>query len=423
MSLGRVWEKLRTILGLDERTVALETSAHGTAERLAATESSLADLRLELGRNRERAAQALDAVTAEVRTELGRLSVGVKALEETLASIEAQRRLRESEHRADETRNSALLEEFRERLDSLPQAARSIVELHTGLDRMRTTVEHLATEVRSPERWSELTVGLERVRHAVAHQMEQMDFLKSSLEVDPTLIEEFHEWKGRHPLSPRPLVSVCVPTYNRAQLLFERCLPSILGQSYERLQVIVVGDGCTDDTAERISAICDARVSFINLPRRGDYPAESLRRWMVAGTDAVNKALTRVRGELVTHLDDDDEYLPGRLEKLVSFIRQEACDLVWHPFWYEDQDGRWLLNDAAEFAFSQVTTSSVLYRSWLKKIPWDAGAHRLMEPGDWNRFRRLRYLGSVCLRFPEPLLRHYRERRPTPGAESRPPAS
>jgi glycosyltransferase involved in cell wall biosynthesis len=133
---------------------------------------------------------------------------------------------------------------------------------------------------------------------------------------------------------------------------------------------------------------------------------------MVAGTSAVNKTLARARGELITHLDDDDEYPPERLEKLVSFVRANDCDLVWHPFWYEDADGRWRLNEAAEFAFSRVTTSSVLYRSWFKKIRWDIDAHRLMEPGDWNRFRRLRYLGAVCMRFPEPMLRHYRERRP-----------
>jgi len=41
-----------------------------------------------------------------------------------------------------------------------------------------------------------------------------------------------------------------------------------------------------------------------------------------------------------------------------------------------------------------------------------------MEPGDWNRFRRLRYVGSVCRRFPEPLVRHYRERRPGPASHS-----
>ena len=58
-----------------------------------------------------------------------------------------------------------------------------------------------------------------------------------------------------------------------------------------------------------------------------------------------------------------------------------------------------------------VTTSSVFYRSWFKKIPWDANAHLMMEPGDWNRFRCIKYFQPVMLRHPEPLLRHYCERR------------
>ena len=353
---GRLWQKLRALWGSDERLDSLESAAKAAAERAAALEAALADGRRDLGRQREGAADALAAARAALREEIGAVASGLKALEDIISSLDLER-----------------------------QAGRA---------------------------------ELEQVRHRVAHQTEQVDILKSRLEVDAALIDEFREWKASHALSVRPLVSVCVATYNRAQLLVERCLPSVLDQSYEHLEVVVVGDGCTDETARRVAAIRDPRLRFLNLQRRGDYPADPLRRWMVAGTPALNKALARSRGELITHLDDDDEYLPQRLEKLVGFMRDEGCDLVWHPFWYEDHEGRWLLNDAGEFAFARVTTSSVLYRSWFKKIPWDPEAHLLMEPGDWNRFRRLQFVGPVCRRFPEPLLRHYRECRPAREAES-----
>ena len=49
-----------------------------------------------------------------------------------------------------------------------------------------------------------------------------------------------------------PLVSVYVPTYNRADLLMERAVGSILAQTYRNFELIVVGDHCTDDTAERL---------------------------------------------------------------------------------------------------------------------------------------------------------------------------
>lgn len=237
----------------------------------------------------------------------------------------------------------------------------------------------------------------------------QLDLLKSSVEVPFEMIDEFQEWKATHPIPERPLVSVCLATFNRARLLTERCIPSILAQTYSNLELIVVGDGCTDETEHLVGKIGDARLRFINLPERGRYPQDPTRRWLVAGTPAVNHAMSEARGDFVTHLDDDDEHSPNRLEKLLAFARSEQCDLVWHPFWYENAAGEWVLQNSEDFAWTHVTTSSVLYRSWLTRIQWDVQAHRLMEPGDWNRFRRIKYVGAICRRYPEPLLRHYRE--------------
>ena len=272
-----------------------------------------------------------------------------------------------------------------------------------------------ALEARTAERLAVLSAAA-----AQAHrQLDQLELFKSSLEVPHALLEEFTAWRSASAIPAEPLVSVCVATYDRARLLTERCLPSVLAQTYPRLELIVVGDGCTDDTESRIAKIHDARLRFINLPVRGQYPENPDRRWFVAGTHAMNAAMALARGDYVTHLDDDDEYLADRLEKLVRFAVAHACDFVWHPFWYEDGDGRWALNTADEFALGQVTTSSVLYRAWFARIQWDLDAYLLMEPGDWNRFRRIKYISQACMRYPEPLLRHYRERSMMPSS-SRP---
>jgi len=241
------------------------------------------------------------------------------------------------------------------------------------------------------------------------HFEEQVDLFKSSLEVPRDLVEDFFEWKARTPISSKPLVTVTVATHNRARLLMERCIPSVLGQTYDNLELIVVGDGCTDETEEVIAEIHDPRLTFVNLPERGSYPADPMRRWMVAGTVAMNKAMSMARGDFVTHLDDDDEYMPDRLEKLVEFAIDNKCDFVWHPCWSEDEEGKWKLIEAPRFAYTQVTTSSVFYRWWFTKIEWNIAAHLLMEPGDWNRFRRIKYIGPVIMRYPEPLLNHYRQ--------------
>lgn len=208
---------------------------------------------------------------------------------------------------------------------------------------------------------------------------------------------------------PRPLVSVCIATYNRSRLLTERAIPSILRQSHSNLELIVVGDGCTDDTAERVLAIRDPRIRFVNLPMRGDYPEDPHKRWTVAGTQAINHALSLARGEYITHLDDDDEHDERRLEILIGTIRHWNADLVYHPFEYEAHDGEWKVNQAEEFAYAKVTTSSIFYHRWFRQLGWDPLAYRYDEPGDWNRLRKLKYLGAKTVRSPHVLLRHYRE--------------
>lgn len=207
--------------------------------------------------------------------------------------------------------------------------------------------------------------------------------------------------------SRKPLVSVCVGTYNRAKPLVERCLRSILRQDYDNLQIVVIGDACSDDTERHIATIRDTRLHFENLAQRGPYPEQAHWRWMVAGTATFNRALELAEGDFVTHLDDDDEYLPARVGRLVALAQEKQADLVYHPFWYERQPGAWALNPATRFSIGLCTTSSVLYHRWLKRLPWDGDAYRNGEPGDACRFRKFRYLGVEAHRCPEPLLRKY----------------
>jgi len=244
---------------------------------------------------------------------------------------------------------------------------------------------------------------------------EELDTLKGRLDVPKDLYDRFYgdrngeEYAGVY-RKKEPLVTVCIATYNRGELLVERSIKSVLNQTYRNIELIVVGDCCTDDTAERVAAVKDPRLRFLNLPERGVYPENPLHRWCVAGTVPINHALALAQGDFITHLDDDDEFVPDRIEKLVAFMQRERADLVWHPFWYERRNGSWKLKKAQEYAGGQVTTSSIFYHRWFAAIPWDLEAYRYQEPGDWNRLRKLKYLGARVARFPEPMLRHYLER-------------
>ncbi|HEY0412883.1 MAG TPA: glycosyltransferase family 2 protein [Allosphingosinicella sp.] len=207
-----------------------------------------------------------------------------------------------------------------------------------------------------------------------------------------------------------PLVSICIATYNRAPLLVGRSIPSALAQSYPNVEVIVVGDHCTDDTERLVGAIRDPRLRFENLPRRGNYPDAPDLRWMVGGGAAMNRGIELARGDFVTHLDDDDEHMPERVEKLLRLAQEARADVVYHPFDFETPDGEWHVNPAEGFHCGRVTTSSIFYHRWLRAIPWDLKAAYYREPGDWNRLRKLRFLGARVARHPDVLLKHYRER-------------
>jgi glycosyltransferase involved in cell wall biosynthesis len=188
----------------------------------------------------------------------------------------------------------------------------------------------------------------------------------------------------------------------------------VLGQDYQNLEILVVGDCCTDDTAERLTAISDPRLKFINLPERGRYPERPEWRWMVAGTTPVNHALELARGDFITHLDDDDRYAPDRIRHLVTSMQQQPADFIFHPFWHEYVPDKWRLNQAERLSSGYVTTSSIFYHRWLACIPWDINAYKTREPGDFNRIRKLKHLGIVTRRYPQPLLWHYRERSQPP---------
>ena len=258
-----------------------------------------------------------------------------------------------------------------------------------------------------------------RVGKAVQKEKEvlryEIDLTRSRIDVDPELVLQFATDSVSDSFlsvysKKDPLITICVATYNRGPLLIERCIKSLLAQTYKNIEIVIVGDCCTDETEALMAGIEDSRVRFENLAERGKYPPSGLIRWMVAGTSTVNRALELARGDFICHCDDDDEFLPDKVEKLVKFICAEKAHFVWHPFFYEGEDGKWSVNPAPALAYGNVTTSVMFYHSWLKRVPWDINAWRFGEPGDWNRVRRMKYIGIEALRYSEPLLRHYRER-------------
>jgi glycosyltransferase involved in cell wall biosynthesis len=127
----------------------------------------------------------------------------------------------------------------------------------------------------------------------------------------------------------RPLVSVCVPTYNRAELLVQRAVTSVLSQTYENLELVIVGDHCTDNTQELLSQIKDPRLRFYNLPTRSrKYKQTVENHWFVGGATPANKAMELARGQWIARVDDDDTWSPDHIEKLLRLAQQGQYEFV-----------------------------------------------------------------------------------------------
>lgn len=121
-------------------------------------------------------------------------------------------------------------------------------------------------------------------------------------------------------MSARPLVSVIIPTYNRAGFVTD-AVESALAQTAQNLEVIVVDDGSTDGTREALARY-DGRIRAVYQEHAN-------------GNTARNRGVTLARGRYVAFLDSDDLWLPEKLEAQLAYLAAHPriamvfTDVVW----------------------------------------------------------------------------------------------
>ena len=189
-----------------------------------------------------------------------------------------------------------------------------------------------------------------------------------------------------------PLVSVIIPTWNRGELLLSRTVPSILNQTYPHLEIIIVGDCCTDNTGELLASVGDPRLHFHNLPERGQYPSEKKALWQVAGSVPKNKGLEVCRGAWIAPLDDDDVFTPDHIESLLRYAQKNDLELVYGKLRIEEAVGRWKEKGLVNKHMS-IQNSTMLFRSYLKLFRSDINAWKVGLTGDYHRTVRYRETG------------------------------
>jgi glycosyltransferase involved in cell wall biosynthesis len=120
----------------------------------------------------------------------------------------------------------------------------------------------------------------------------------------------------RSKLRSGPLVSVVIATYNRpANLVL--AIESVLRQHYRDFEVLVVGDGCTDDTEAVVKSISDPRVKWVSL--ESNSGSQSLPN---------NLGLANANGKYVAYLGHDDIWLPTHLSVLIKAMERRSLEVA-----------------------------------------------------------------------------------------------
>ncbi|WP_179396211.1 glycosyltransferase family 2 protein [Lacticaseibacillus absianus] len=177
-----------------------------------------------------------------------------------------------------------------------------------------------------------------------------------------------------------PLVSVIVPIYNLAPYL-ARSLDSLIKQDYAALEIILIDDASTDDSAAAIRALADqdARVVPVFLPANGGVSA------------ARNAGLDVASGQYVAFMDGDDWLEPHTIATFVAALERGPYDLVTSSFYIDAPQPRPL---PARLRRDRALTRKQLLRGMLAPIGQIRGYL-------WNKLYRRSVIEAQHLRFDE----------------------
>ena len=139
-------------------------------------------------------------------------------------------------------------------------------------------------------------------------------------------------------ISNQPLITILTDTKNRAGLI-SRCIESIQNQTYQNYEHIIA-DGGSDNTEEIVKSYNDPKIKYVRVSQGGP----------VAQTRA---SFGLSKGEFITFLDDDDEYLPEKLEKQLELMQSLPDD---YGFIYGSMS--YYNNDTKEYLYDHKATIS-----------------------------------------------------------------
>ena len=195
-----------------------------------------------------------------------------------------------------------------------------------------------------------------------------------------------------------PLISIYTPTYNRARVLLDRAIKSVLNQTYTNWEYIIVSDGSTDETEALVRSLCVPKIRFYQIERKTPHHTyNSKKAWQIEGSNAANFALSKIKGKYIARLDDDDIWESNFLETMVKIVhkginlRHKRLEFATSAFNFM-KDGKvvtdngvyinaYLRTHKKDYCFTKIGAHSTwFYKSYLKFMKYNPKCYK----NKWN---------------------------------------
>jgi glycosyltransferase involved in cell wall biosynthesis len=200
-----------------------------------------------------------------------------------------------------------------------------------------------------------------------------------------------------------PLVSIIIPTYNRAKDL-KRALQSVFDQTFTGWEVLVVDNHSVDDTDNLIKSFSDPRIKLFKIRNEGVIAASR------------NLGLKHALGEYIAFLDSDDWWLPKKLEESIKYLNQGE-DVVYHNlFWVTKSDQKlfWkktcgrdlkdpIFNDLLEKGNGLINSSVVIRKELLNMVKGLSEDKNLVGAEDYEAWLRIAKVSDKFKKIPQTL--------------------
>lgn len=191
-----------------------------------------------------------------------------------------------------------------------------------------------------------------------------------------------------------PLISVITPTWQRPDLLLDRCVPSVQMQTYPNVEHVIVHDGpeITEDEIRARTALylTEGRLTHaMRFERREDHLGRCATR---------QRALELAQGDFIAYLDDDDAYRPRHLELLYNFLMQRPEAGFVYSQMASMGPGAARIIGSDPPAFGQIGTPMILHRREILAVStWGPDA----ADEDWSLVERWLAGGVRCAHLTE----------------------